>query len=490
MLTAGVVTATVGGAGVVATGIAGAADAGPAWAKCAAAPPEAPPRVVCADLSVPADWAKPTGPAVTLKLAKLPATDPGHRIGALFVNPGGPGASGLEMVYRAESTLSAGLLERYDLVSFDPRGQAASNPVVCDVDKVQAQAAALNPKNEKQYQALRYANRALGDNCRERTGPVAEHVDSVAVARDMDAIRSAIGEAQVTFYGVSYGTVIGQEYAELFPGRLRGMVLDSVLDHSANLWQLQADGAVAIEESFTRFARWCARTTDCSLHDEDVLSYFDKLYARAEAGELVHDPGTPDEWVTTGDYLIGMIMLYMREPAAWFDLADALRAEGAAGSPKPAVRRAVEQTRMGYLAVLCQDFSFDTHGYAQFDRMKSDLARLAPHTRRNTNTWSWLASCQNWPRGAQNPPHRLQAAKQLPPILLTNSRYDVATPYQSAQSVAAQLPNATLLTYDGVGHADYVLDPCSRQAIDTYLLSGRMPKKGTHCPAVFPVERH
>jgi pimeloyl-ACP methyl ester carboxylesterase len=457
------------------------------WGPCEGDLEGLPERLVCAELSVPVDWARPGGPRFDLALAKLPAAEPGRRIGSLFVNPGGPGGSGVGMVYGAEDSFSPALINAFDIVSFDPRGQAASHPVLCDLDAVIAQDQLLHPRSRAEFAALRTANRTLGRSCEELTGPLARHVDTASVVRDMDAVRAAIGERTISYYGVSYGTMIGQQYAELFPGRLRALALDSNMDHAQDLWSYQKWEAVAMEGSFQQFAAWCARTPDCVLHDEDVPAYFDALYARAEAGKLVADPGTEQEWVVTPQDLLSMTFSSMYRPQYWFSFAELLQQLDGLAPPADAVKaHRGEPVELGYRPVMCQDFRFDVPGFAAVAAMERALRRLAPHTRLSPLAWTDLTGCQNWPGPVTNPPHRLKASPQLPPILLTNSRYDVATPYQWGRNLAGQLPSATFLTYDGVGHGDYWLSPCARDAIDTYLLTVVTPPRGTHCPAIFP----
>ena len=481
-------TLTLGTATVVAApGVAhAAAPAGSiAWGPCEGDLEGLPARLVCAKLSVPVDWAKPRGPRFDLALAKLPAAEPSRRTGALFVNPGGPGGSGVAMVYYAEDTFSPALIDRFDIVSFDPRGQAASHPVLCDSDAVSAQNALLYPRGRAEFAALRTANQTLGESCRELTGPLAGQVDTASVVRDMDAVRAGIGERTISYYGVSYGTMIGQQYAELFPKRIRAMVLDSNMDHAQDIWSYQKWEALALEGSFQQFAAWCARTGTCVLHGRDVPAYFDGLYARAEAGELVLDPGTEYEWVLRPQDLLSLVFGYMYDPGSWFSLAEVLLLLGG-DAPVAGPARRGEPVELGYRPVMCQDFDFDVPSYRPVAAMERALAGLAPHTRLNPLAWTDLTGCQNWPGPVTNPPHRLKASPHLPPILLTNSRFDVATPYEWGRNLAGQLPSATFLTYDGVGHGDYWLSPCARDAIDTYLQTGRTPPTGTHCPAVFP----
>ncbi|SDT39973.1 alpha/beta hydrolase [Actinoplanes derwentensis] len=449
-----------------------------AWGPCDPAD-EAPERVVCAEIDVPVDWSKTNGSTVTIALAKLPATDQARSLGPLLINPGGPGGSGVNFAYGAADAFSTAITDRFDIIGFDPRGQARSNVINCDLDAIIAQSALLYPKSGAEFSALREANRALVQTCSALSGPLVKFADTASVARDMDAIRAGLGVPKISYYGVSYGTMIGQQYAELFPGRIRAMTLDSNMDHAQNIASYQKWETLAMEDSFLQFTAWCDRTAACALHDEGALAYYDALYARAEDGDLV-----VDGWQVKPEELLNLIFGYLYDPAGWFFLAEDLLWVG--GDTDSARSKRGEPVPNGYLPVMCSDFRFELGSYAQLRALEKAQNRLAPHTRLNPLAWTDLTGCQNWPYRVTNPPHKLKASPKLPPILLSNSRYDVATPYQWGQSLASQLPSATFLTYDGVGHGTYWLSPCAQAAIDTYLVERRTPAKGSHCPAVFP----
>ncbi|WP_285691711.1 alpha/beta hydrolase [Actinoplanes sp. NBRC 103695] len=430
------------------------------------------------------DWAHPAGPATELRLAKLPAADSARRVGSLFF----VGSSGVRSVFLAGSYLSPDLLDRFDIYSFDTRGSADPHrdippgAVVCESSAWEAANGLRFPASAARYGDLREANKALAGNCRALTGPLADHVDTASSARDLDAVRAAIGESAITYFGTGDGTLLGQQYAELFPDRLAGMALDSTMDHAQDVWSYHTSLARSLEATFAKFAQWCARTEACALHGEGVPGYLDDLRAKAEAGDLTG----PDGPVSVED-LLTPVTAFTGDTTLWPLLADTLRAFGAPARAATGATAAGEPpVRGGDTATTCQDFDFDLHGYGRFAALDRKLAAVAPHTRFNTDARYYLAQCQNWPSGATNPPHRSNASPRLPRILVANSKYDVARPYEWALSLSRQLPSATLLTYDGVSVGTYFDSSCARQAIDAYLLTGRTPPKGTHCPAVGP----
>ena len=198
------------------------------WTPCPGRP-----EVQCGTLRVPLDWARPTGARITLALARHLATDPAHRIGALFINPGGPGGSGVEVATIADLVFSPELVARFDIVGVDPRGIGGSTPITCRTP-VSQPGFTLFPRTEAQFQRMVRQNRELGRGCLERTGPLLGHVDTVSVARDHEAVRIGLGERTFNWLGLSYGTQIGANYAQLFPQRIRAMVFDAALDHSGD----------------------------------------------------------------------------------------------------------------------------------------------------------------------------------------------------------------------------------------------------------------
>ncbi|AXG82292.1 alpha/beta fold hydrolase [Streptomyces paludis] len=444
----------------------------------------------CGVIEVPADWAEPSGPAVEVAVVRHRAGDPERRIGALLLNPGGPGASGVDFARGAATTFSPEITARFDLVGFDPRGIGRSTPVRCDGDLVNARRALLQPQDEAGLAALRQANRDVSDSCRELSGPLADHMDTASVVRDMDAIRAALGERRISYYGASYGTLIGQQYAERYPRRLRAMVLDSNMDHSLDARGLLRTRAETLEGAFGQFAEWCGRTAGCALRGRDVPALYDSFYRRAEAGELaLPNPHRP----VTVQTLRSITFSHMYNPADWYSFATILASmdEGTAGTdtvPDSALTAAAAGTPVTfpYSPVLCQDYDLDMPSYATMAGLQQELAQLAPLTRLPSLGWSDLTGCQNWTPRVANPQRPLHI-EGAPPILLANSRWDVATPHAWAANAARQIGReAVSLTYEGVGHGVYWLSPCARGAIDTYLTTLDTTSLATHCPPAWP----
>jgi pimeloyl-ACP methyl ester carboxylesterase len=197
-----------------------------AWSAC-----EKSPQTQCGTLKVPIDWSKPSGATISLAVARRPAKNPQQRVGRLFFNPGGPGDGAAKYVADPEIFFSPNLIERFDLVGMDPRGMEDSSPVRRTVPVITPEIT-LFPKTEQQFQQLLKHNREVGLNCLDKAGDLVRHMDTISVARDHEALRLALGENKINWLGVSYGTQLAANYAQLYPTHTRAMVLDAALEHS------------------------------------------------------------------------------------------------------------------------------------------------------------------------------------------------------------------------------------------------------------------
>ncbi|HEY0448183.1 alpha/beta hydrolase, partial [Actinophytocola sp.] len=428
LLAAVAVGATVAGA------VTAVASPGPDWRPCAGNA-----DVQCATVTVPVDWSRPSRGTIEVAIARRTTA---HPIGTLLLMPGGPGDSGVNRML-GRTPVPPELAARFDVVSFDPRGTNRSSPVVCDAGLV-ANPPDANPEGGATFAELSAYSRALGDSCREHTGPLVDHVDSVSVARDIDAIRAALGERQLSLYGRSYGTLAGQLYAERFPSRVRALVLDSVFDHSLAPAELLTTEAAAGEDTFDEFAAWCASSTSCVLHGRDVHALYDTLYRRSVAGSLPAPDGSrpvgPMELVnrTTGFF-------YGPE---WPAAAEYLRSL-ADGAPRAAAVSSPAVTPFP-AAAFCADHRMPISSEREWLALWEKQKRAAP-TLRTHFAWLPVSLCASWPAAVPNPQHRPDI-EGTPPILVLNSRHDPATPHTWARNVTRQLDGAVLLTYDGWGH--------------------------------------
>ena len=229
----------------------------------------------CGSVTVPLDYARPDGPTLQIAVARHPADDPSERIGSLVINPGGPGTSGIDDLPNELSVLTPGLLDHFDIVSFDPRGVERSSPVTCTgggsgsggsggggsgqlIDPV--------PTTPAAQQDLLQNDQEFAAQCQRSSGVILPYVDTADTARDLDRIRAALGDAQLTFIGHSYGTLLGATYAELFPTKVRAMVLDGAIDPALSTVQYATEQADSYESDLQAFFSWCAADPGCAWH--------------------------------------------------------------------------------------------------------------------------------------------------------------------------------------------------------------------------------
>lgn len=446
------------------------------WAPC-----EEEPSAECGTLAVPIDWSSPNGAKIDLAIARRKATEPAARVGSLVINPGGPGGSGVEAVYGAPGFFTPEIQQRFDIVGFDPRGVGRSHPVICSASVYNQMPYAVI-KNQLEFVKWTAFAKKLRADCRARTGPLYDHVDSVNVARDLDALRAALGEEKLTYYGISYGTLIGQMYAELFPNRIRAMALDSNMDHSLGVKAFLDSEAAAVEDAFDQFVGWCDQEPTCALYGKDVRAVWERILAKARAGKLYY-PGVKDRPMTEIQVLWQGVL--GNEGPAWQLLSEMLRALDGGEPPEwvpPLPGRGPVSGDVAQLptAILCEDYNLRVRNYKEYAALLRSSNRNAPDMRLNPMPIEDLPVCLNHP--TTNPQHALRYTGSAP-IVLGNSLHDPSTPYSWSANVAKQLgPKARLITYEGWGHRIYGKDECSTVPFDNYLISLTLPPEGFRCP--------
>ncbi|MEV0618227.1 alpha/beta hydrolase [Nonomuraea sp. NPDC050404] len=442
----------------------------------------------CATVKVPVDHANPSGATLDLAIGRLKALDPARRLGVLIAHPGGPGSSGINSYITGRGIPDDSPLRQYfDIVSVDPRGVGRSNPVLCSADLVHGTPADY-PAGEADYQTWLAFNSKLSQDCREHTGALFDHVSTTDAVRDIDAIRVALGEREISFFAISYGTQVGQQYAELFPQRIRAMAIDSNMDHSiTSAYEYLKTTTEDFEGSFLEFAKWCGDTSACALHGREVTRVWDGLHDRAEAGRLI-DPGT-GRAISAEALRIELFNALYNPARDWFAISSRLKAlADGEPAPQPATTPATaETTGYPYPAIWCSDWKWNVSGFAELDQYRQRLESLAPHTKISP-FWFDVLTCLGWQGKVSNPQHKLKISG-TPPMLLAKARYDVATPAAWNYAAASQIPGSTVLEYDGVGHGQFRNSRCARTHIEAYLINLKLPAPGTRCAAEYPVQQ-
>ena len=303
-------------------------------------------------------------------------------------------------------------------------------------------------------------------------------MDTISVARDHEALRRALGVKRVSWLGISYGTQVATNYAALFPRRTRAMVLDAALEHSGSEVGMLSTEILTAEDSFDRFAAWCATADTCALKGQDVGAVYDALVAGADRhpipvrGALRAVTGEDIRMQTPGGLLFKEPTVFGPD-RSWAGLSRAIKAavEGDASSfalPPPKQAGALAER----LAVGCMDYVSEIHTWAQMQQRLELGRRLAPHLRGASEQWDVLR-CIGWPVEAANPFRRLDVRGV--PTLIVNATHDPSTAYSWALGLAGQIRGSDLLTREGDGHTSYFTSACARTAMEAYLVRPRAP---------------
>jgi pimeloyl-ACP methyl ester carboxylesterase len=443
------------------------------WKPCG----EDAPGVDCATIEVPLDYARPHGEKIHIGLARRPAKDQSKRIGSVLVDPGGPGGSGVAFVMGGDA-VSPAVAERFDQIGFDPRGINTSSRLLCDADLAGQSDEAKHPASQADFDHLAAVNRALHDSCRANSGALAKHVDNLHTARDMDAIRVALGERKLTFVGYSYGSLMGQQYAELFPHNIRALVMDGNMNHSLRSpWEFASTETAPVEEGFREFAQWCDTTATCALYGLDTTAVYTQLKARAKAGTLVDPDGNPVSFYDLAGNTFSVVI-----PQAWSFVAENLRwlLDGTGSSQAQTLAADVEN--ITYPTIWCSDWNWPVRNYAEYAGIRAGLARQFP-----IMEWSpyvdHIMTCVN--SGTKNTnPQRPLRVHGAPPLVMIGNVHDPATVYPWSLAASRQ-SGARLVTYEGWGHTAYGYDiQCVNDAVDDYLINLHPPRRGLRCASI------
>lgn len=490
----------------------------------------------CGTVTVPLDHADPDGGTVELALSRRPASGPAdERIGSLVLNPGGPGESGVAML--DHPLFDEQIRDAFDLVGFDPRGVGESEGIACGdwyaMDEARRAVTDPGEVTDADLAALEESARAYAEDCARTVGEdFLANMGTVNVVRDLDLLRDALGDEQLTFVGFSYGTYIGALYAEMFPENTRALVLDGAVETERPNVDIAADQADAFQSTWDLFVAECLGGPGCPFSGSDA--------ADAEMGELLDrldaDPPVVRGMPVDGVTLLGMVSLQLYHEDAWADLTEALAAvaedpaqaapelerlyddtygqdeepqdgeaaqpepedaqdtdaaddtedtepgegePGAEASGKPVPEPGGPDTDAALTAVNCAD---------RVDPTDPDVYREAAQRAAGDSpffgtglVWEQLP-CAYWVDTEEAPTGF--SAPDAPPILVIGTVGDPATPYTWAEELSDQMATATLLTYEGNGHTAYGYGmSCVDEAVDAYLLEGEVPQAGLSCPA-------
>jgi pimeloyl-ACP methyl ester carboxylesterase len=452
----------------------------------------------CATAKVPLDYSDPSRRTIDLAVIRRKATGPGQRIGTLFFNPGGPGGPGTVQMPQNYDSFPQGVRERFDIVSWDPRGIGNSTAVNCFGSPEEAAAWGSSkpagfPVGEQQRATWIAAYKDLAGRCQQRDPELLRHVSTADTARDLDQLRQAVGDPQLSYLGISYGTILGATYANLFPGKVRAMTLDSNIDPQAwtnhanddpklpTLLRMGSDLSAAA--TLDRFLSLCGSTTTtarCAFSaggPQATRDKFDQLMQRLRK----HPQG---EW-TYGRTVSDVVSsLYVVRPG-WADLARRLQDLWQHRVPQPSAPPPAPPVPNPYLgeeqagAVLCGD-SPNPRDPRVYHALEEASAARAGDAGRH---WTWASEpCATWPAKAADRYTGPWNKTTAHPVLVVGTTFDPATPYRDAQAMAKELANARLLTNNGYGHTALINSSSCVNAYESrYFVDGTLPPPGTTC---------
>ncbi|MFB7299443.1 alpha/beta hydrolase [Streptomyces rubiginosohelvolus] len=489
---------------------------------------------VCARLTVPRDYDDPgNGKTFVLPVARAEAGKPDRRIGSLVYNPGGPGAAGVQSLEEGmDEAFGRAARDRFDIVTFDPRGVGASVPALtCTASEDEAEAEEeaeptvsegvppLHPLTEEERTAAAEGARAATEDCERHSGGLLRHVGTQDAARDLDVLRAALGERELTYLGWSYGTSLGTAYAELFPRRVRAMVLDGAIDPSLDWSQRVLSQSAGFRRSVDDYADHCAEIAgdSCPADSPDAIrALIEGLYTRAEREPLPvsEDSSYAEYGGMDATAVLDAVSMAMYTPEdQWEPLSRALTAAdagdatelGALDEEEPAP--AEEDPAPEETDEVTEEDSGDEGSGATEDLTPDDNEGAAltavncldvPHPRDLDAYWDALPraekaagvygtagvtaelTCRGWPSGGRTP-HRVDADGVVP-VLVVGTTGDPSTPYEEAVSLADQFPGGMLLTYEGMGHTAYGRGgACVTEKVDAYLVGLKPVRPGATC---------
>lgn len=441
--------------------------AAPTWGKC---PDLA--GLECADLVVPLDYARPDGERITLAISRRRHTAAPFR-GVIVVNPGGPGAAGRELA-SSGANLARGVGDSYDWVGFDPRGVGATRPALrCDPTYFSTRPTRYVPDSTAIQEQWIAASKAYAAACGAASGRLLPHMRTIDLVRDLESIRLALRVPKISYWGNSYGSLLGQVYASRYPDRVERMVLDGVVDADLSWYQSNVAQNSAISAGFDAFLRWMANHHKALGVGSDPGALKARFMQRLQALTVTPAAGGKVGAAALTDVAVQAAYGVGTWAASGHSVARLL-STGDATTLVPEHSAAEDNARAGYLAVECGETTWPS-----MTQMIADAQRQ--HPEHPLMTWSntWMnAPCAFWPIPSQ-PRVSVDPGTVRAPILLVSETYDGATPFAGAVATRDRLPTARLL--EGVGgttHSSAIAGgSCVAGVVADFLESGRLPAR-------------
>ncbi|MDQ1294759.1 MAG: hypothetical protein QG608_2644 [Actinomycetota bacterium] len=490
----------------------------------------------CSTVKLPLDYDSPKGPTTEIAVARVKATDQQHKIGTLFVNPGGPGGSGVDLAMDSVLFLPPNLLERFDVVGFDPRGVGYSDQVKCFAD-LREQDLALGgfnvqfPWTEREEQDMMKSAQALGKACSTTGKPLSTSMSTAQAARDMDMLRKALGDDKLSYLGFSYGSELGLTYANMFPDRVRAITVDGVIDPaqwagteatSSKILDERLGSSAGSYKALKEILTRCEATTTkrCPLADEDPAAVLEAIVQRLRESPVVVHPTDDISFTLSYSSFISSLLgdLYTSDPA-WHVASNIVLVRKLIDPETSSVERAAagraflaERKKLlkslqdrfadptdatsprgfpprgfpydndleAFSGVICSD-GLHPADMSTWPEASATLDEQSPYFGR---AWGWNSvqcASDTWTAQDEDAYRGPFDRRTVSPVLLVGNYWDPATAYTGAQSAAAAMPGAHLLSSDSWGHTAYGTSDCVTDAVNNYLLDGTLPAENLTC---------
>ncbi len=443
----------------------------------------------CATLIVPRDHADPDGERIEVAVARTATAERDRRIGSLVFNPGGPGGSGIEFLTSAAALVPAEIAERFDLVSFDPRGVGESTPIDCEVD-FDDDVTLLEAGDDAGWERLLAESESRTETCTVDSLELEPFVGTNNAARDLDALRAALGDEQLSYVGFSYGTRLGATYAELFPDRVRALVLDGAVKPTDDLALLGLEQGPGFDAALESFAEACDDDADCALADVGpTLDVVTGLIEEIDsAGSFPTDDD--DRILTPAELQLGVFAaLYSTQ--LWPVLADALAAAETRGDGS--LLQVLADSYLGRQP----DGTYDNSQLAGFaincadDPSRPPVDEVRRQAELGADASQYFGDFLRASTGCIGTPEAIDPiaigpAAGAAPILVIGTTGDPATPYEWSVEMSDLLSSGVLYTVEAEGHTAFLSVPCADAVVVDYLVDLELPDQGSSCTADAP----
>jgi pimeloyl-ACP methyl ester carboxylesterase len=441
-------------------------------------------EVECGNIEVPFDYADPEQGSFVLYVKKHNAANPADRIGSMMVNPGGPGFGGSSLADDAEYYFSQDLIDRFDIIAWDPRGTGESTPAVNCVDTFDEYFGLDSPpETPEEKQALIDASQAFNDKCAENSGTILPFISTKASAQDINSLRLALGEEKVSFFGFSYGSELGTTWATMFPETVRAIVVDGAVDPAASSIQEGMAQAKGFEGQLATFLKQCSERTTCEFHnDGDAEAAFDQLVLDIDAKPL---EVSKDRTLVTQGVLFTAVAQAMYSDYYWPQLSEALSA--AQGGDGKGILQLYDDYYQrnedgtygneleAFLAISC----LDDPGATSTEEVDSHIEDFIAAAPRLGGNFAYGYSCALWP--VKQAAKVNITGKGAGPIVVVGTTGDAATPLSSTRKMAQGLEQGILIVVDANQHTGYGANSCVVKAVDDYLIKLTVPANETTC---------